>query len=75
MNNLYKPYASEEFEACFNRIKRLYKRGGRELAIESLNEDIEDKEVIRLNTWQAAMYQAIIDSDWFWDVYLKKEVI
>nr|WP_289766757.1 hypothetical protein [uncultured Acetatifactor sp.] len=72
LNNLYKPYASEEFEACFNRIKRLYKRGGKELAIESLKEDIEDKEVIRLNTWQAAMYQAIIDSDWFWDIYLPK---
>lgn len=72
LNRLYKPYASEEFRACFNRIKRLYKRGGKELAIEDLKEHIEDKEVIRLNTWQAAMYQAIIDSEWFWNVYLPK---
>jgi hypothetical protein len=70
LNRLYKPYASEEFRACFNRIKRLYKRGGKELAIEDLKEHIEDKEVIRLNTWQVAMYQAIIDSEWFWNVYL-----
>lgn len=70
LNKLYKPYASEEFRACFNRIIRLYKRGGKELAIEDLKEHIEDKEVIRLNTWQAAMYQAIIDSEWFWKIYL-----
>ena len=75
LNKLYKPYASEEFSACFNRIKRLYNRGGKELAIEDLREQIEDKEVIRLNTWQAAMYQAIIDSEWFWNKYLAKEVV
>jgi hypothetical protein len=40
-----------------------------------LREQIEDKEVIRLNTWQAAMYQAIIDSEWFWNKYLAKEVV
>lgn len=72
LNKLYKPHASEEFTGCFNGIKRLYKRGGKELAIEGLREEIEDKEVIRLNTWQAAMYQAIIDSEWFWDEYLPK---
>ncbi len=72
LNKLYKPYASEEFRACFNRIKRLYKRGGKELTIEDLMEHIEDKEVIRLNTWQAAMYQAIIDNEWFWNEYLPK---
>lgn len=74
LNNLYKPHASEEFRACFNRIKRLYKRGGKDLAIEDLREHIEDKEVIRLNTWQAAMYQAIIDSEWFWNEYLPRVI-
>lgn len=72
LNKLYKPHASEEFIGCFNGIKRLYKRGGKELAIETLREQIVDKEVIRLNTWQAAMYQAIIDSEWFWNEYLPK---
>lgn len=74
LNRLYQPYASEEFGACFNRIQRLYKRCGKEGAIEGLKEDIEDKESIRLNTWQAAMYQAIIDSEWFWNEYLPKLV-
>lgn len=70
LNELYQPNASEEFISCLNGIKRLYKRGGKELVIEDLKEKIEDREAIRLNTWQAAMYQAIIDSIWFWDEYL-----
>lgn len=70
LNDLYKPYAAEEYIACFSRIKRAYLSGGRELAIERLKEDIEDKDKIRLNTWQSAMYQAIIDNNWYWDEYL-----
>lgn len=75
LDELYKPYASEEYIGCFSRIKRLYKRGGKNLAIEDLKEQIEDRESIRLNTWQAAMYQAIIDSEWFWNVYLPSKNI
>ena len=55
---------------CSSRIQRLYLRGGKELAIEELKEDIEDRKKLRLNTWQAAMYKAIIDSEWFWTVYM-----
>lgn len=75
LNELYQSHASEEYIACLNRIKRLYKRGGRELAVADLREQIEDKDMIRLNTWQAAMYQAIIDSEWFWDEYLPEKVL
>lgn len=70
LDDLYKNKASQEYIGCLNRIKRLYKRGGKELSIEDLREYIEDKDVIHLNTWQAAMYQAIIDNEWFWDTYL-----
>lgn len=72
LNKLYMPYASEEYISCFNRIERLYRRGGKILAMDDLKEQIEDREKIRLNTWQAAMYQAIIDSEWFWNVFLPK---
>lgn len=70
LDDLYKNKASQEYVGCLNRIKRLYKRGGKELSIEDLREHIEDKDVIHLNTWQAAMYQAIIDNEWFWNVHL-----
>lgn len=74
LNNLYKSHACEEFDGCFYRIKKLYKRGGKKLAIEHLEESIEEREYIRLNTWQAAMYRAIIESKWFWDKYIKDYV-
>ena len=70
LNKLYKSYAAEEFQGCLNGIKRVYRRGGKELAIDDLNEQIEDRNIIRKNTWQAAMYQAIIESEWFWNTYL-----
>lgn len=70
LNSLYKPYACEEFVGCYFRVKRLFEKGGKELAIEHLKESIEEKEQNRLNTWQAAMYKAIIESKWFWDEYI-----
>lgn len=73
LNDLYKLQACEEFQGCFFRLKRLVEKGGKELAIEHLEESIEEKEHIRLNTWQAAMYDAIIQSDWFWDEYLPNQ--
>lgn len=73
LNNLYKPYAAEEYTYCSSRIQRLYLRGGKELAIEELKEAIEDRKKLRLNTWQAAMYKAIIDSEWFWTVYMPEQ--
>lgn len=72
LNELYKPYAAEEYICCLNRILRLYNIGGKELAIEDLKEHIEDREKVRTNTWQSAMYQAIIDSNWFWEEYMPK---
>ena len=40
--------------------------------LDILKEHIEDREKLRMNTWQSAMYQAIIDSDWFWEEYMPK---
>lgn len=74
LNELYKPYACEEFRGCVFRLTRLFKKGGKELAIEHLEESIEEKNHIRLNTWQAAMYEAIIESDWFWNEYMPNQI-
>lgn len=71
LNELYKPHASEEYVVCLKRIKRLFECGGKDLAIKSLEEDIRDREeAVGFNTWQVAMYQAIINSVWFWEEYL-----
>ncbi len=70
LNDVYKIHAPELFRPCIHRIKILYDQGGRSLATKRLLENIEDERYITINSWKAAMYQAMIDSDWFWTVYL-----
>lgn len=72
LNDVYKIHAPELFRPCLHRIKILYDKGGRDLAIKRLLENIEDEQYITTNSWKAAMYQAMIDSDWFWTVYLPR---
>lgn len=74
LNSVYKSHSSEEYIACENRIKKIFAVGGKTAAIEFLEESIEDKLCIRKNTWQAAMYQALIDSAWYWDKYILTKV-
>lgn len=70
LNDIYKVHAAEVYQSCFHRIKILFDKGGKELAVIRLQEYIEDEQTITINSWKAAMYQAMIDSDWYWDVYL-----
>ena len=70
LNDIYKVHAAEVYQSCFHRIKILFKRGGKQLAVDRLLEYIEDEQSISINSWKAAMYQAMIDSDWYWTVYL-----
>lgn len=72
LNDLYKPYACERFCECLGRIKRILVKGGQEAAKEHLRECIVEKRENRLNTWEEAMYDALLESDWFWKEYLKK---
>ena len=70
LNDIYKVHAPELYSTCSHRIKKLFDKGGKELAIERLKENIEDEQSHNNNSWKAAMYQAMIDSDWYWDIYL-----
>lgn len=63
--------ASEELVTCLSRIKRDYSSGGEEQAKKALREDISALDSENLNSWRSAMYQAILDDDWFWDEYIK----
>lgn len=67
---IYKIHASELYHTCFNRLRILYNKGGKELAISRLEENVEDESVLRNNSWKAAMYRAMIESDWYWESYL-----
>ena len=74
LNELYSPYAAEESIECLGRIKRLFKKGGQELAMDELQEDIRTIKEHAMNSWKVAMYQAIRDSSWFWEIYLPNEI-
>ena len=70
LNDIYKIHASELYQTRFKRIKSLFDTGGKSLALSRLEEFEEDERSLRNNTWKAAMYNAIINSDWYWDTYL-----
>ena len=70
LNNIYKIHAAELYATYERRIRILYEKGGKELAIERLLENIEDERASNLNSWKAAMFQAMIDSDWYWEEYM-----
>ncbi|WP_234121786.1 HNH endonuclease [Clostridium hydrogenum] len=74
LNNIYKVHAPEVYQSCFHRIKILFDKGGKSLAVNRLIEYIEDEQSININSWKAAMYQAMINSDWYWDIYLPRLV-
>lgn len=75
LNKLYQLNAADEFVPCFGRVKRIYKRGGKKAAVEELKDDIKDRDELRKNTWQAAMYKALIDSEWFWNEYVPSNIV
>lgn len=70
LNNIYKIHASELYATCERRISILFDKGGKDLAVERLLEYIEDERTVNLNSWKAAMYQAMVDCDWYWKEYM-----
>lgn len=70
LNEIYKVHAPGLYRTCFHRIKILFDKGGEDLAIARLLENIEDEQSNNINSWKAAMYQAMIDSEWYWTIYL-----
>ena len=37
---------------------------------EHIKECIDEAREVRLNTWQAAVYESILECEWFWNEYL-----
>ena len=70
LNNIYRSHAPGLYRTCFHRIKILYEKGGKPLAIARLQENIEDEQAVSHNSWKAAMYQAMIESEWYWETYM-----
>lgn len=71
LKTMYGALAASHYIGYENGIKRVYKKGGKRATLERIDEDIEDEELVRKNTWKVAMYKAIKDSEWYWDTYVK----
>lgn len=70
LNNLYISHAAEEFSESQYSLKRIYKTGGKDLVRVELLERIKEHRSNMKNTWRAALYEGLLNSKDFFDIYL-----
>ena len=75
LNVLYSSHASEIFAPYKIQLKRLYARKGDIALKEDLEDRMESNKEIRLNSWEAALYKALLNSKWFFETYIPAEII
>ncbi len=75
LDKVYGAHSGRVITTCVNEMKRVFKKGGRDAAIERLEEKIEDEFCICKNSWKAAMYQSLINNSWFWDTYMPSVIL
>lgn len=73
LNELYSCHASEIFAPYKIQLKKLFNRRGEEAVQEDLKDRIESYREIRLNSWEAAVYSALLNCEWFFKIYLPSE--
>lgn len=73
LNKLYKAHAAEMFSEYSVSLKKLYYAGKVNLVKEDLYDRIEEARANRLNGWKVAMYDALLNNEWFFTVYLPKK--
>jgi len=73
LNKLYISHASDIFAPYKIQLKRLFNRRGEEAVKEDLEDRIESNREVRLNSWEAAVYSALFNCDWFLKIYLPNE--
>ncbi|HEX9058819.1 MAG TPA: hypothetical protein VF941_01425 [Clostridia bacterium] len=75
LNVLYSLHASEVFAPYKIQLRRLYVRRGDIAIKEDLEDRIESHKEIRRNSWEAAMYTALLNSKWFFETYIPAQII
>lgn len=73
LNQLYISHASELYSEYLYKLKELYNTGKDSLVKYDIIDRIKEARRLRLNTWKAAMYTALLDSQWFLNLYLPKQ--
>lgn len=62
---LFSTHAAEELAAIKQRLLRLKAQAGLQAVRAYLDEEAQSRLAVRLNWWQAAMYLALSESQWF----------
>lgn len=65
LNKLYQAHAAEEFTEYIYSAKKLYEAGGEKSIKENLQERLAEHRSIYKNTWKAALYDGLLNSEEF----------
>lgn len=65
LNKLYTSNAAEELANIQLRLNKLYESGGYTNVKEYLKEEFDSRYANNKNSWQAAMYKTLSESEWF----------
>ena len=75
LSTLYSSHASDIFAPYRIQLKRLYGRRGDIAVKEDLEDRIVSNKEIRLNSLEAALYTALLNSEWFFETYIPAEIM
>lgn len=67
LDKLYSSHAAEEYCEYLYSIKKLFAIGREKLVKSDLAERVAASRSNRLNTWKAAMYSALLESEWYFN--------
>lgn len=65
LGSLYASHSGAELVAIKNLLEKVYYRGGVHAVISQLRDMFESYEARHVNSWQTAMYQALMNSEWY----------
>lgn len=72
LNKLYTSHASREMVSIQHILIKLYKSAGIESVKSHIKTSIESCTCLSLNSWRVAMYRALYNNEWFYNVWLKE---
>jgi hypothetical protein len=65
LEGIFQSFASQELVNLRYQLARLFEAGGPEQVRGHLREQMRSYQAVYTNSWQGAMYQALLESDWF----------
>lgn len=70
LNDTFKSNAYTDYVGMEKTMIRQFYSGGKACCINFLKSTIHDERLVNKNSIKAAIYQAMIDNDWYWEDYI-----